>query len=176
MSDLPVLSPFVIPAHCQPGRPCVCTISECPQTPLSASAHFAQVTEKRSGGDDIWGTFVTGGKSQDLMHLCFLLVGKDVGWVTAVSNTHNCALNILTTFSSSWPPVILATSHHQQSLAYPSRNIYDREFLDHTVSKLRITVPSPCLMDLGNCLSVSYGRMASFLINSCMYFHSMAVS
>lgn len=37
-------------------------------------------------------------------------------------------------------------------------------------------VPSPTLMDLGNCLSISYGRVGSFLINSCMYFYSMVVS
>jgi hypothetical protein len=48
--------------------------------------------EKYSGRDDDRKTFATSGKRQELMHAWILLVGKDVGWLTAVNNTHSRVL------------------------------------------------------------------------------------
>lgn len=68
------------------------------------------------------------------MHAWPLFVDKDGDWLTAVNHAE-CTEAPPTAFSSPQPPPILVTSHHQQFLVYPSRNICDREFLDHTVSR-----------------------------------------
>lgn len=133
-SDLPVLSQLVIPAHCQPERASLCTHREDPRLHPVRIALLAHSSDGRlQAGTMTRETFGTSGKSQELMPAWFPLVGKDG---RLVSNTRTVVhRSTATAFSRPQPPLILATGRHQQFLVYPSRNIYDREFLDHTVSR-----------------------------------------
>lgn len=157
MFELLILSQFVTPAHYRPESPC-------PQPPLSGFVLFAQVMETCSGRGGGQGNICDRWKQWELNTFMILLIGKDEGWVAAVNNTQSCTLKHPRHSLQSPAPRIVATSHHQQFLVFPSRNTYDREFLDHTVSGASHHGFPPThthtLMDLGNCLNISYGRMA----------------